>query len=298
MTTSPLPLYSPNNALILPKPLKGDQRVESMLTNISTINSCTKNAFALTSAIYLSLAIGAYGFFYNHNEQRLSRLDLGSPTIAISLDQFTKSTPILNKSTKTNEKSDLTPPKEEPPLPNHQDITTKSQVNPTEHKAQSLDGNYKQAPLIKERTPSHQHRARHKKQHQNKHIVKQEMVNSASTSSLQAKSMSATTKAQRSEQVLILGRDSHPVLAKIKQEIDSNLLYPRRARLLKEQGAAIVQFTYTRQGQIQRLRLLRSSGSYELDEAAKQTIIRSSASFPKVNQDFTLRLPIIFRLTD
>ena len=67
--------------------------------------------------------------------------------------------------------------------------------------------------------------------------------------------------------------------------------------MMREQGAAIVQFTYTKQGQIKRLRLLRATKSQELNDAAIQTIIRASASFPKVNQDFTLRLPIIFKLT-
>ena len=68
--------------------------------------------------------------------------------------------------------------------------------------------------------------------------------------------------------------------------------------MMREQGAAIVQFTYTKQGQIKRLRLLRATKSQELNDAAIQTIIRASASFPKVNQDFTLRLPIVFKLTD
>ena len=108
----------------------------------------------------------------------------------------------------------------------------------------------------------------------------------------------AMRSGRSSEQVLILGRDQHPVLTQIKKAIDSNLLYPRRARMMREEGAAIVQFTNTRQGQLRRLRLLRSTGSAELDDAAKQTIIRASASFPQVKEDYTLRLPIIFRLTN
>lgn len=108
----------------------------------------------------------------------------------------------------------------------------------------------------------------------------------------------AMRSGRSSEQVLILGRDQHPVLPQIKHAIDSNLLYPRRARMMREEGAAIVQFTYTRQGQLSRLRLLRSTGSAELDDAAKQTIIRASASFPQVKEDYTLRLPIIFKLTN
>ena len=63
-------------------------------------------------------------------------------------------------------------------------------------------------------------------------------------------------------------------------------------------GGVSVQFTYTKQGQIKRLRLLRATKSQELNDAAIQTIIRASASFPKVNQDFTLRLPIVFKLID
>lgn len=97
--------------------------------------------------------------------------------------------------------------------------------------------------------------------------------------------------------MLILGKDQHPVLLRIKKAIDQNLLYPRKARLMRHEGIAVVQFTYTKERKIRGLRLLKGTGYQILDEAALSSIRRAVHNFPQVEHNFTLRLPIRFELT-
>lgn len=96
--------------------------------------------------------------------------------------------------------------------------------------------------------------------------------------------------------LMVYGRDAHPVLAQIKAAIDRSLVYPRKSRMLREQGVAVVQFVYTPQGKLYRLTLLRSTGSKALDKAAIHAIKLASGNFPAVERAYTLRLPITFNL--
>ena len=298
MTTSQLPLCN-SASLTLPsakglaQAIHAPHSFDAMLGKISSFNNCTKSAFIITCSLYLSVAAAAFSY-YNYNQEPI-KLDLGSPTIALSLEQFGDlTTPAQPLPTEPVQKPEPMPEPEPQPQPEPE-----PQIEPqppVENTAIAPP-----PPVVKkersiERKRAHNpHRHKHQRKAQN-HQAKANNIASANTQT--AQSARPPKQGHASEQVLILGRDQHPVLSKIKQAIDSNLLYPRRARMMREQGAAIVQFTYTKQGQIKRLRLLRATKSQELNDAAIQTIIRASASFPKVNQDFTLRLPIVFMLTN
>ena len=300
MTTSQLPLCN-SASLTLPsakglaQAIHAPHSFDAMLGKNSSFNNCTKSAFIITCSLYLSVAAAAFSY-YNYNQEPI-KLDLGSPTIALSLEQFGDlTTPAQPLPSET-----VTEPVQEPePLPEPQpEPEPEPQIEPqppVENTAIAPP-----PPVVKKERPIERKRAHnpHRHKHHRKAQEHQARANSIASANTQtAQSARPPKQGHASEQVLILGRDQHPVLSKIKQAIDSNLLYPRRARMMREQGAAIVQFTYTKQGQIKRLRLLRASKSQELNDAAIQTIIRASASFPKVNQDFTLRLPIVFMLTD
>lgn len=113
----------------------------------------------------------------------------------------------------------------------------------------------------------------------------------------QAKAAPAPSASGASQRVLILGKDQHPVLLQIKQAIDRNLLYPRKARLMRQEGIAVVQFTYTKERRLRGMRLLKGTGYQVLDEAALSSIRRALTAFPQVEHNFTLRLPIRFELT-
>ena len=298
MTTSQLPLCN-SASLTLPsakglaQAIHAPHSFDAMLGKISSFNNCTKSAFIITCSLYLSVAAAAFSY-YNYNQEPI-KLDLGSPTIALSLEQFgdltTPAQPLPSEPVQEPE-----PLPEPQPQPQPEPEPQIAPQPPVENTAIAPP-----PPVVKKQRPMERKRAhtphRHKHQHKaQEHQARANNIASANTQT--AQSARPPKQGHASEQVLILGRDQHPVLSKIKQAIDSNLLYPRRARMMREQGAAIVQFTYTKQGQIKRLRLLRATKSQELNDAAIQTIIRASASFPKVNQDFTLRLPIVFKLTD
>ena len=298
MTTSQLPLCN-SASLTLPsakglaQAIHAPHSFDAMLGKISSFNNCTKSAFIITCSLYLSVAAAAFSY-YNYNQEPI-KLDLGSPTIALSLEQFGDlTTPAQPLPTEPVQKPEPMPEPEPQPQPEPE-----PQIEPqppVENTAIAPPPPVVKKERSMERKRAHNpHRHKHQRKAQN-HQAKANNIASANTQT--AQSARPPKQGHASEQVLILGRDQHPVLSKIKQAIDSNLLYPRRARMMREQGAAIVQFTYTKQGQIKRLRLLKATKSQELNDAAIQTIIRASASFPKVNQDFTLRLPIVFMLTN
>ena len=302
MTTSQLPLCN-SASLTLPsakglaQAIHAPHSFDAMLGKISSFNNCTKSAFIITCSLYLSVAAAAF-IYYNYNQEPI-KLDLGSPTIALSLEQFgdltTPAQPLSSES--VPEPVQEPEPEPEPePQPQPEPEPQIEPQPPVENTAIAPP-----PPVVKKERPIERKRAHnpHRHKHHRKAQEHQARANSIASANTQtAQSARPPKQGHASEQVLILGRDQHPVLSKIKQAIDSNLLYPRRARMMREQGAAIVQFTYTKQGQIKRLRLLRATKSQELNDAAIQTIIRASASFPKVNQDFTLRLPIVFMLTN
>lgn len=304
MTTSQLPLCN-SASLTLPsakglaQAIHASHSFDAMLGKISSFNNCTKSAFIITSSLYLSVAAAAFSY-YNYNQEPI-KLDLGSPTIALSLEQFgdltTPAQPLLPESAPESVQEPEPLPEPQPqPQPQSEPEPQIEPQPPVENTAIVPP-----PPVVKKERPIERKRAHnpHRHKHQRKAQNHQARANNIASANTQtAQSARPPKQGQASEQVLILGRDQHPVLSKIKQAIDSNLLYPRRARMMRKQGAAIVQFTYTKQGQIKRLRLLRATKSQELNDAAIQTIIRASASFPKVNQDFTLRLPIVFKLTD
>ena len=298
MTTSQLPLCN-SASLTLPsakglaQAIHAPHSFDAMLGKISSFNNCTKSAFIITCSLYLSVAAAAFSY-YNYNQEPV-KLDLGSPTIALSLEQFgdltTPAQPLPSESELKPE-----PAPEPEPLPEPE---PEPQIEPQPHVENTAIA--PPPPVVKKERSIERKRAHnpHRHKHQRKAQEHQARANNIASANTQtAQSARPPKQGHASEQVLILGRDQHPVLSKIKQAIDSNLLYPRRARMMREQGAAIVQFTYTKQGQIKRLRLLRATKSQELNDAAIQTIIRASASFPKVNQDFTLRLPIVFKLSN
>lgn len=282
MTTSPLPLCNNVNGY------------ESMLFKVGSFNNCTKSAFAITSALYLCVAAAAYGYFIY--EPNVTKLDIGSPSIALSLEQFG------NVDEPTAPSSDETTPAPEEQEQKQVDSNQQQHEIPDpEPLPQPVVQEHKQAMAKAERR--HERKIEHRRKVDEMHHMRRDRAMQTAAHLKEppanAHRQNRPMRSERSsEHVLILGRDQHPVLTQIKQAIDSNLLYPRRARMMREEGAAIVQFTYTRQGQLRRLRLLRSTGSAELDDAAKQTIIRASATFPQVKEDYTLRLPIIFRLTN
>lgn len=86
----------------------------------------------------------------------------------------------------------------------------------------------------------------------------------------------------------------------VRQAIEANKRYPRKARRLRQQGTAVVTFTILRDGSIQNLRITQSTGVERLDQAALKAIEKINGRFPlpsalnKASWDFNV--PIQYSL--
>lgn len=86
---------------------------------------------------------------------------------------------------------------------------------------------------------------------------------------------------------------------KLYSHIGRNKFYPAAARTQRQKGEVVVAFTLDAEGRIGDIRLVRSSGSTALDEAAMETMHKSNPA-PKppfmVNEVLNLELPMRFAL--
>ncbi|MBW1992092.1 MAG: energy transducer TonB [Deltaproteobacteria bacterium] len=89
-------------------------------------------------------------------------------------------------------------------------------------------------------------------------------------------------------------------LSQIRFLLEQNKYYPRQARRLHQEGVAVLQFTLNSAGQVQGVRVSRSSGHKLLDQAALKTLSRVGRfpSFPPAlnRKQLTVEIPLDYRL--
>jgi periplasmic protein TonB len=68
--------------------------------------------------------------------------------------------------------------------------------------------------------------------------------------------------------------------AALRQAIEANKIYPRRAVRLRQQGEVKIGFTILRDGSIEDVRIIHSSGSNLLDKATRNAVERINGQFP------------------
>jgi periplasmic protein TonB len=83
-------------------------------------------------------------------------------------------------------------------------------------------------------------------------------------------------------------------LQKIVKLIQQNIVYPKRARELHIQGEVLVVFTLLKEGGLENLEALQ--GHVLLKKSALNAIETATASFPKVEKDITIKVPIVYSL--
>lgn len=83
-------------------------------------------------------------------------------------------------------------------------------------------------------------------------------------------------------------------LQKIVKLIQQNIVYPKRARELHIQGEVLVVFTLLKEGGLENLEAL--EGHILLKKSALNAIETATASFPKVEKDITIKVPIVYSL--
>lgn len=256
-----------------------------------------KPALALSLCLYGAVAWGTYQLMHSKQSPDLTQLDLGSATINLDLGQFVEDpVPLPQPEALAPEpEPELVPePVPEPePIPEPEPQVT-PEPEPAPVAAPVPQVKPKERPLRKEH---HHQRTEHRPEQRAERPPRERVAQADHRPKQMERAAAQPTQSGASQRVLILGKDQHPVLLRIKKAIDGNLLYPRKARLMRLEGVAVVQFTYTKERTLRKLRLLKGTGHRELDAAALDSIKRAVYAFPPVDHNFTLRLPIRFELT-
>lgn len=89
---------------------------------------------------------------------------------------------------------------------------------------------------------------------------------------------------------------SNEKLARIRYMIQNSLRYPAIARKLKIEGVVLISFSLSKDGHINSLSLLKSSGSSTLDQRALQTVSLLDGEYPPLSKKVDLKIPISFSL--
>jgi protein TonB len=88
--------------------------------------------------------------------------------------------------------------------------------------------------------------------------------------------------------------------ASLRQAIEANKGYPRRAVRLRQEGEVVVGFTILRSGAIEGLRIVESSGSALLDKAALGAVEKTSGQLPfpeaLTREQWAFTIPINYAL--
>lgn len=96
------------------------------------------------------------------------------------------------------------------------------------------------------------------------------------------------------------GRMAEDYLAALVKAIERHRFYPRMSRRLNEEGTVEVRFVVQRNGRLTDITVERSSGSQRLDEAALQTLGKTTpfAPLPAAleREQLSLTVPIVYRL--
>ena len=86
-------------------------------------------------------------------------------------------------------------------------------------------------------------------------------------------------------------------LGHIRAMIESGLKYPSVARKLRLEGVVVISFILKRDGIVEKVEILTSSGSTLLDAKAIQTVLDLSGDYPTLPKTALLTIPISFSLT-
>ena len=107
----------------------------------------------------------------------------------------------------------------------------------------------------------------------------------------------ASAPAQKVAQELNLSNaQSDEDFSKVIAAVKKHKSYPNNARRMKHQGVVEVRFLLKTDGNIDELKVTKSSGFESLDNGALENVKRASSEFPKPKEARYLRFPIAFTL--
>lgn len=110
---------------------------------------------------------------------------------------------------------------------------------------------------------------------------------------------SGPIEAKREEGVstLVYGESNDAFLLRVRETVEAGMHYPRKARAMRLQGAAVVQFIVEKDGAIREIEIRTSSGHDILDRAALRAVVKAQPHWGSPNRIVRLRFPIRFELT-
>ena len=111
-----------------------------------------------------------------------------------------------------------------------------------------------------------------------------------------AQSGGATASQQGGIATMVYGEVHDPFLAEVKRSVESVLEYPRKARAMRMEGTAVVQFVIDTSGRLESLELHKSAGKPLLDKMALKAVRRAQRLWSKPQKTVRLRFPIRFEL--
>ncbi len=92
------------------------------------------------------------------------------------------------------------------------------------------------------------------------------------------------------------GDQTDAYLALIRASIEKNRIYPSAAQRSGEEGTASIRVVIDAQGRLAEADVMRRSGSFHLDRAARRMVEKSSPFPPPPKAPFTTTIPIVFAL--
>lgn len=233
-----------------------------------------KKSFVLAALVYMLVLLLAYTFM---SKPKAQQLNVGSQSVVLSFNDIKA----LESNTVKN-----TEPQQEKQETAH--VEQKIKPQPLEQKAVAKK-------VIKKETKPQIKKEQKQKRKEQKEPKKQTQKQLNNTNVANTKTQTTTKPTKAHSQHLVFGQDHNPILLAMKQAIDKNLAYPRKARLMKHQGIAVISFKYKHRKLLSK-KLVKSSGFKILDKAALATIDRASTSFPISDDLLTITIPIEFKL--
>ena len=107
----------------------------------------------------------------------------------------------------------------------------------------------------------------------------------------------AVAQADNGISTLVYGEVQDPFLSEVKRLIETSLVYPRKARMMRQTGRTTVQFTVAKDGSLTELTVFGTSGHPSLDKAASKAVYAASSKWSAPGRVVRLRIPVVFKIT-
>lgn len=107
----------------------------------------------------------------------------------------------------------------------------------------------------------------------------------------------AVAQADNGISTLVYGEVQDPFLSEVKRLIEKSLVYPRKARMMRQTGRTTVQFTVAKDGSLTELTVFGTSGHPSLDKAASKAVYAASSKWSAPGRVVRLRIPVVFKIT-